>query len=149
MFVFLLILHGVSAVLLLGAVTHQALAAWWPVARRDGHWWNSLRAVHPERYTGAVAALYVVTFLLGAIIYAPFAGWARPQMLDAHAPLAIGFFQIKEHAAALALAMLPAYIVAWREPGARGPRLAFTTWLTATTWWNLVVGHVVNNLRGL
>jgi hypothetical protein len=57
MFVFLLILHGVSAVLLLGAITHQALAAWWPAARRDGRWWNALRAVHAERYTGAIAAL--------------------------------------------------------------------------------------------
>ena len=122
MYVFLLILHGVCAVLLLGAVTHQAYAVWSPAAHRNGGWWNSLRTVHPERYVRAVVALFVVTFLLGAVIYAPFAAYARPQMLDAHAPLAMGLFQIKEHAAALALAMLPAYAVAWREPSSRGAR---------------------------
>ena len=36
----LLIIHGILAVLLLGAITHQAIAAAWPVAKRaPGFFW--------------------------------------------------------------------------------------------------------------
>ena len=45
--------------------------------------------------------------------------------------------------------MLPSYWAAWREAGTHGERRAFTTLLCAIVWWNFLVGHVVNNARGL
>jgi hypothetical protein len=147
--ILLLVLHGVSAMLLLGAASHQALSVWWPAPRPATRWWRSLRAVRPERYTQAIAVLFVATALLGAFCYPPFRAQVRTTYLDAQAPWATGLFEIKEHAAALALALLPAYWAAWREPSAPEGRRALTTFLTAAAWWNFIVGHVVNNLRGL
>ena len=147
--VLLLLLHGLSAMFLLGAVTHQALALWLPSGRQQPGWWQALRAVHPERYVRAVVFLFILTVLLGAIIYLRFRVYVRAEYLDAQMPWATGLFEVKEHAAAIGLAVLPAYWVVWREPVAAAPRRAFTTLLTAAAWWNFLVGHIVNNVRGL
>jgi hypothetical protein len=108
-----------------------------------------LRAVHPPRYTEAVVALFLFTFGLGAILYVPFRSIVRAQYLDAHRPWATGLFEIKEHAAAIALALLPAYWALWREGSDVTSRRAVTTILAVLAWWNFVVGHVVNDVRGL
>lgn len=135
--------------LLLGAVTHQALAVWLPTKGQQPGWWQSLRAVHPERYVLAVIVLFCLTALLGAINYAPFRVFTRGEYLDAHAPWATGLFEVKEHASAIGLAVLPAYWAVWREPEEATARRAFTTILAAVAWWNFLVGHIVNNVRGL
>ena len=147
--VLFLVLHGLSAMLLLGAVTHQALALWWPASGQHAAWWHSLRAVHPERYVRAIVFLFCLTVLLGAIDYLPFRLFARAQYLDAHVPWATGLFEVKEHAAAIGLALLPAYWAVWRQPTETAARRAFTTFLAAVVWWNFLVGHIVNNIRGL
>ena len=145
----LLLLHGLSAVLLWGAVTHQALALWWPAPRSSAGWWGSLRSVHADRYAAAVAALFCLTLGLGAVLYGPFRVLVRADYLDAHLPWVTGLFEIKEHAGAIGLALLPAYLAAWRDPSAAGARRALTTFLALLVWFNYLVGHVVNNARGL
>src|SRR5215475_2194212 len=65
----LLITHGILAVLLLGAITHQAIGAAWPVTKRAPGFWNSLRSTNGMSYTNAVVVLFLVTFVLGLIIY--------------------------------------------------------------------------------
>ena len=147
--VVILLVHGLSAMLLLGAITHQALALWAPAEGQQAAWWHSLRAVHPERYVRAVVLLFCLTVLLGAIDYVPFRVIVRAEYLDARVPWATGLFEVKEHAAAIGLALLPAYWAVWREPAETSARRAFTTFLAAGTWWNFLVGHVVNNVRGL
>ena len=147
--VLLLLLHGLSAMLLLGAVTHQAVAVWLPASGPQSGWWHALRAVHPERYARAVVVLFAATALLGAINYIPFRLVARAQYLDAQVPWATGLFEVKEHATAIGLALLPGYWAVWREPKETAARRALTTLLTAVAWWSLLVGHIVNNLRGL
>lgn len=149
MTVFILLLHSLSALLLLGALSHQTFALWWPPrAGREG-WWESLRAVHARRYVGAVILLFLTTSLLGALDYAPFRVGVRAAFLDQHEPWATGLFEIKEHATAIALALLPAYWALWREADPAGARRAITTLLTLIGWWNFFVGHIVNNVRGL
>ena len=145
----LLLIHGISAALLWGAVTHQAVALWWPAPRGGPGFWRSLRGVHAERYARAVAVLFVVTLGLGAILYAPFRVLVRAAYLDAHVPWATGLFEIKEHAAAIGLAVLPAYLAAWKEPQTLRTRRALTTMLTLIVWFNYLVGHVVNDVKGL
>src|SRR4030095_15089542 len=103
--VLVLLLHGISALFLLGAITHQALASWWPARGQGAAWWHSLRAVHPERYVRAVIVLFVSTLLLGSIDYAPFRFVTRHQYLDANVPWATGLFEIKEHRADIGLAL--------------------------------------------
>ena len=149
--VLILVLHSLAAVLLLGAITHQALALWWPTQQRKTGWWQSLRAVHPERYAPAIVTLFCAVVLIGSVAYVPFRSVTRATYLDAHAPWATGLFEIKEHAAAIGLALLPAYWAVWRvdsEADGLGRR-ALTTFLAAITWWNFLVGHIVNNTRGL
>jgi hypothetical protein len=63
-----------------------------------------------------------------------------------------GVFEIKEHLAAIGLGLLPVYWQFWRKP--QGPETVaarrYLTWLLAfVVWWNFIVGHVLNDIRGL
>jgi hypothetical protein len=74
----LLILHGLLALALLGAITYQTLALWWPVSAPAGSFVARFRAVPGVSYVGAIIVLYVLTFILGAWIYTQYAlppGW--------------------------------------------------------------------------
>ncbi len=48
--------------------------------------------------------------------------------------------------------MLPAYWVCWRRPLANDlvrTRSILTAILAFIVWWSFLIGHVLNNLRGL
>ena len=63
----------------------------------------------------------------------------------------LGFFDLKEHFAAIGLALLPAYWVCWRRPLADEPaqtRTALTSILAFIVWWGFLSGHVANNIMG-
>jgi predicted membrane protein len=64
----LLIIHGILAVFLLGAITHQAVGAAWPVTKKGSGFFHSVRGVNGMSYTNAVVVLFVVTFAMGMII---------------------------------------------------------------------------------
>src|SRR5262249_39775242 len=68
-FSFLLIIHSLLAVTLLGALTHQTISVWWPVAKRTGSFISSVRSVPSMTYTNAVIVLYLITAVFGAWIY--------------------------------------------------------------------------------
>ena len=65
----LLIVHGLLAVALLGAITHQAVAVFWPVKARAGSFVTKFRAVPSTSYVSAIVVLYLLTMVLGGIIY--------------------------------------------------------------------------------
>jgi hypothetical protein len=47
--------------------------------------------------------------------------------------------------------MLPAYWLYWRTPLApdsAAVRRWLTTILAFIVWWNLIVGHILNNIKG-
>jgi hypothetical protein len=144
----LLMIHGLSAVTLLGAITHQALAVWWTPRPPASGWWHALRSVHPERYASAIVTLFVVTMLLGTSLYPSFRVDVRPG-LDTRAPWGTGLFELKEHGVAIGLALLPAYWCGWRSASGRGARRALTTFLAIVIWWAFLAGQIVNNLHGL
>jgi hypothetical protein len=89
-----------------------------------------------------------------------FAGWdrllyfrvdVRPELERAGHWHVLGFFDIKEHFAAIGLALLPAYWVCWRRPLADEPtqiRTALTSMLAFIVWWGFLSGHVANNIMG-
>ena len=54
----LLIVHGLVAVALLGAITHQTLSAWAPANARPGSFFGRFRTVPPAAFANAVVLLY-------------------------------------------------------------------------------------------
>jgi hypothetical protein len=147
----LVIIHGLVAVALLGAITHQALSSWAPASARPGSFFGRFRTVPSAAFTNAIIVLYLVTATLGAIVYLYFRVEIRPAMEQASRWEALGFFDLKEHFMAIGLALLPAYFVCWRQPrdeGSTRTRTVLTSILAFIVWWGFLVGHVMNNIRG-
>jgi hypothetical protein len=147
----LLIIHGLVAVALLGAITHQALATWAPARTRPGSFFGRFRAVPSASFANTIVVLYAVSALLGAIVYLYFRVDVRPDLERARHWKILGLFDIKEHFVAIGLALLPAYWTCWRKPRAGEPtraRTALTSILAFIVWWSFLVGHVANNIRG-
>ena len=147
----LVIIHGLLAIGLLGAITHQGLSVWRkPAPARV--FVERFRAVNPGGYANAISVLYVLTFAMGAYIYPTFVLDVKASVADAGMRTTIGVFQIKEHVAVIGLALLPAYWHFWkRSPLTENvtARRMLTTVVMLCTWYSLLIGHVLNNVRGL
>jgi hypothetical protein len=147
----LLIIHGLVAVALLGALSHQTLATWAPAHARPGSFFGRFRAVPTAAFANAIVVLYAVSATLGAVVYLYFRVDVRPTLEQAGHWQAIGLFDIKEHFVAIGLALLPAYWVCWQRPRADEPtraRTALTSILAFIVWWSFLIGHVANNIKG-
>ena len=151
MIAFWTILHGILAIGLLGAVTHQGLTVWRKPAPAQ-LFVNRFRAIPAVRFATAIAVFYVLTFALGAYIYPTYVLDVKGAVADYGLRKAVGVFQLKEHLAAIGLGMLPIYLHFWHAvPLTAGvpTRKFLTTFLMLAVWWNLIIGHVLNNIRGL
>jgi hypothetical protein len=147
----LLILHGLVAIALLGAITHQTLAAWVPSGARPHSFFGRFRAVQPAVFANAIVVLYVGAAVLGAIVYLYFKVDVQPALERDRHWHALGFFDLKEDFASIGFGLLPAYWITWRRPVAdEQDRTAtiLTTILAFIVWWNLLVGYVLNDIRG-
>ena len=147
----LLIIHGLVAVALLGALTHQTVATWAPARARPGSFFGRFRAVPTAAFANAVVVLYATSAILGAIVYLYFRVEIRPALENSgHWPI-IGLFDVKEHFVSIGLALLPAYWVCWQQPRAdedARTRAALTSILALIVWWSFLIGHVTNNIKG-
>jgi hypothetical protein len=156
MITFLLIVHGLLAVTLLGGLTHQAMSAAWPSRSKVGII-RSFRAVKGSVYTNANIVLYLATAILGGTIYPVYRVGVRTYLENARLYPAVGSFEIKEQFISVGLAMLPFYWLLWQRmaqagatgAGARTARIAVTLILCFIVWYAFLVGHVLNNIRGL
>jgi hypothetical protein len=151
MITLLLIVHGLLAVLLIGAITHQAISVSWPNRLRATSFVASVRSVNGLTYTNAIIVLFLVTAILGCFIYPEYRLRVRTvlQRLQMFGPE--GSFELKEHVVSIGAALLPAYWYFWRQPlsdAHRTTRMALTVLLAAVVWWAFLVGHVLNNIRG-
>ncbi|MGY8664068.1 hypothetical protein Q3C01_17105 [Bradyrhizobium sp. UFLA05-109] len=147
----LLIIHGLVAVALLGAITHQTLATWATAGARPSSFFGRFRSVRSSSFANAVVVLFAVSTLLGGIVYLYFRVEVRPELERAGHWHVLGFFDLKEHFAAIGLALLPAYWVCWRRPNDNEPtqtRTMLTSLLAFIVWWGFLTGHVVNNIKG-
>jgi hypothetical protein len=148
----ILIIHGLLAVALLGAITHQAFSTTKRTPAANRSFIDKYRAVGAASYTNAVIVLFIVTSIGGGLLYPQYRLDVRPTLEDLGLREANGVFEIKEHLAAIGLGLLPAYWVFWRTPLAPEGAVAsrYLTWILAfIIWWNFLVGHVLNNIRGL
>jgi len=153
MIVALLIVHGLLAVTLLGAITHQALSlvpkrvAAGPLA-----FFGRFRSVDGEAYTTAIVVLFAVTAIGGGLLYPQYRLDVRTALEDLQLRAANGVFELKEHLVAIGLGLLPTYWLYWKSPVVPGQPAArrYLTWLLAViVWWSFLAGHVLNNIKGL
>ena len=155
MIVVLLILHGLLAVALLGAITHQALSVLAIAPSANGRWTfvNRFRGVDATAYATPIVVLFVITAIGGALLYPQYRIDVRPALEDTQNSAANGVFEIKEHLAAIGLGLLPMYWWFWRKaphgPETAAPRRNLTWLLAFFVWWSFIVGHVLNDIRGL
>jgi hypothetical protein len=147
----LLILHGLASVALLGALTHQAMAVLWPVrtGRSEG-FVARFRAVSGRRYATAVCVLWIITFILGAWLYAKYRIYVRIPIEQDGYYKTLGAFELKEHLVTFGLGALPLYWLLWNAAGEAyaSSRKWLTAWLALICWYAFLAGHVVNNVRG-
>jgi hypothetical protein len=145
----LLIIHGLMATALLGAVTHQACAV--AAGARSRGFWGRFRGVQAQAYTPAICVMVAITAVLGALIYPQYRIDVRPTLEDLNMRAANGVFEIKEHLVAIALGILPGYWVAWHSASQDyAPVRKYLTWLIAgIVWFGFIVGHILNNIKGL
>jgi hypothetical protein len=146
----LLIVHGLLALLLIGALTHQAVSVVWRPGK--GNFVGRFASVTGVSYVNAIIVLFVVTFIFGAVIYADYRILVRPVFEDLRWYSSVGVFELKEHITALALALLPTYWLLWKKVPLSDQitlRRITTIFIAVSAWYGLLVGHVLNNLRGL
>jgi hypothetical protein len=148
----LLIVHGLLAVALLGALTHQSFAVSRPPTASKRSFVGRFRGVHTPAFTTVIVLLFVITAIGGGLLYPQYRIDVRTTLEDLQMRAANGVFEMKEHFVAVGLGLLPAYFIVWRTP--LDPSLATarkaTTWiLAAVVWWSYLVGHVLNNIKGL
>ena len=153
MIVVLLIVHGLLAVVLLGAVTHQAFAvARSGAGRGQPSFVGRFGRVNAAAYAGPIVALFLATALCGGLLYPQYRVDVRPALEDLQLNAANGVFEIKEHLVAVGIGALPAYWLYWRTPlqAAHEITRRYLTWILAfLVWWSFIVGHVLNNIKGL
>ena len=148
----LLILHGLAAFFLLGAITHQAIGVWKGRPVPAGTFLRSVVNVRGATYTNAVIVLYLLVSVGGGVIYPTYVLDVKGSLNDARMLSAIGAFEIKEHFAIIGAAMLPPYWYLWKKAGASEhilTRRMTTTLLALIVWWNFLIGHILNNIKGL
>ena len=149
---FLYVLHGLFAMALIGAVTHQAASVWVPVRRPNPTFITRVRAVKAANYTNAIIVLFILTFIMGAIVYPSYRIGARVYMENLKMSASVGSFEMKEHLVTFGLALLPAYWYFWRNPLAPEHELTrkvIVLLLALFVWSAFLVGYVLNNIRGV
>ena len=147
----LLIIHGLVAVALLGAITHQTLTAWAPARSGPHGFFKRFRSIKTVAFANAIVILYVATAVLGAYIYLDFKVSIQPDLERDRHWHGLGFFDLKEDFAAIGLGLLPAYWICWRRPFADDTALTraiMTALLAFIVWWGFLVGHVLNDIKG-
>ncbi len=146
---FLVILHGLLAVALLGGITHQAIALLWPARSKLG-FVNAYRSVASPTYVNANIVMFLAVAILGAIIYPTYRVFVRTYLENARLFSAVGSFEMKEQFISIGLGLLPLYWLVWRrpDPAAKSARMAVTLMLCFIVWFAFLTGHVLNNIRG-
>lgn len=148
----LLIFHGLAGVALLGAITHQLASAVRARPARSAAFLDRYMGVNQRVFAIAVVLLYLAGVTLGAIIYPSYRLNVRVPFEQMSLGWAVGLFEVKEHFGGIGLALLPAYAWLWRADQAeshRIDRMVITALLAFIVWWDFLVGHVLNNIRGL
>lgn len=147
-----LLAHTLGAIFLLGAVSHQAASLFRSSEGGRAGLASSFMRVRGPVYATSVTVAYLLTMLLGDIVYAPYRVDVKTMLFDLEFWSWNGLFEIKEHLVALGLFLLPGYWLAWRTPleaSLAAARRWLTLLLAGIVWYALIAGHLLNNLKGV
>ena len=147
----LLVIHGLAAIALIGALTHQAVAVALPVRVPAGGFITRYRAVQSAGYATAVCVLWVFTFIVGAWIYTKYRVYIRIPLEELGYWKTVAFFDLKEHMVSFGLGMLPIYWYLWKNARVAefdSARKWLTIVLCVICWQVFLTGHILNNARG-
>lgn len=148
----LLMLHGLMAVALLGAVSHQAASLFFRQQAAGGAFVARYSRIDAAGFVWPIFWLYLGVFVLGGLIYPSYRVDVRIPFEELGLRWAVGLFEIKEHAAGIGVGILPLYVVLWRSAGDQSSitnRRMVTAFLAGVIWFDFVAGHLLNNIRGL
>jgi predicted RND superfamily exporter protein len=147
----LLIFHGLVSVALLGALTHQAFAVRKSAKNRNENFIDRFQGVQTSIYTIPICALWILTFILGGWIYANYRINVRIPIEQMGMMKTQGFFELKEHLSSFGLLLLPVYLALWKNDQNEflGAKKFITYMLCIICWFSFLIGHVVNNVRGI
>lgn len=144
----LALLHALGAMVLVGASTHQAVIT---VGYLRGRCAERLGRI----YAATIAVAYVVTFILGSLVYPTFRYFARDLYLDRHAAWASNLFDIKENLASLGLPLAVGAFVLSRVLDPRADRALLAGYAVmvfggaAIVWFEVVSGLLITMARGV
>ena len=147
----LLMIHGLLSMALIGALTHQAASVLRAPAPASDGLVARFAAVKGSVYASAVTGLWIVCFLFGAWIYVKYRTYIRIPIEQEEFWKTLGAFELKEQLASIGLGLLPLYWLAWRrsaDKALQGARKWLTLTLALFGWIALLIGHIVNNVRG-
>jgi len=145
----LLVLHAGGSIVLIGASTHHALQMRHYLRGRFG------RERLEKTYAKVVSAAYVLTFVLGALLYPTYRVHVRGYYLDRHAPAFSGLFDVKETYASLTLVVavaLGALAYTWRPTETPVLVRVYVTMsfiVCAVVWFNVIAGILVVSAHGV
>jgi hypothetical protein len=148
----LLMLHGLMAVALLGAVSHQAASLFFRQQAAGGAFVARYSRIDAAGFVWPIFWLYLGVFVLGGLIYPSYRVDVRIPFEELGLRWAVGLFEIKEHAAGIGVGILPLYVVLWRSTGDQSSitnRRMVTAFLAGVIWFDFLAGHLLNNIRGL
>lgn len=149
---YVLLIHMIVAAALIGALTHQTLSVVAPVTKSPRSFFARFRTVNGAVYVNAIIVLFVIANVLGWFIYPNYRIGARLEMTDLKLFVQVGTFEVKENIMALGLATLPFYWWLWQPANAEhhsATRKIITVYLALTVWYAFLIGHFLNNIRGI
>lgn len=145
---FLLVLHALTAIVLIGSTTHHAIIAW-----------GYLRGTYKVRlgriYGATIGATYAITIGFGLLVYPTFRYHTRALYLDRYDKWASNLFDMKENFAALGLGPVIALFILSRvmnpkeDAQLRAGYIAFAFLVCAIVWFDVISGLVITNTRGV
>lgn len=145
----LLVLHAAGSIVLIGAATHHALSMRHYLRGRFGG------VAREKLWAKVTAAAYLVTFVIGALLYPTYRYHVRGLYLDRHAPFYAGLFDVKEVYASLTLVValgLGALSFVLRPAEERWllrVYAAMSVIVCAVVWFNVIAGLLVASVRGI
>ncbi len=112
----LLIVHGILAMFLVGAITHQTLGLFWPSVPGQTGFVARVRVTNSQGYVNAIIVLvFVIIHRWARFSTRPTASSCVRRLQDLQLTYAIGLFEVKENFAAICSRLLPSYWYFWKK----------------------------------
>ena len=144
----LLLAHLLATIVLVGAMTHNLLCV---IGYLRGRF---ARQNLELRYVKVSLLAYIVVYIFGVLIYPAFRIYIRGDYFDPQLPWATGLFEVKEHWAAIGLALFFVYYFLRKnfKPSDETCKLFLYVplcfLLNIILWYTVIVGSFLSLLKG-